>query len=140
MGRSLRPWATTARKGCHMAVFGHVATAMATPFTEHESLDETGAATLARHLVDHGTETVVLVGTTGESPTLSADEVARLVAVVSAEVGDEAGIVLGAGTNSTARTVAACEAAVDMDVDGLLVVSPYGNRTRTAWPSSASTW
>lgn len=111
-----------------MAVFGHVATAMATPFTEDESLDEAGAATLARHLVDHGTETIVLVGTTGESPTLDADEVARLVTAVSDEVGDEAGVVLGAGTNSTTKTVAACEAAAGMGVDGLLVVSPYYNR------------
>jgi 4-hydroxy-tetrahydrodipicolinate synthase len=111
-----------------MPVFGRVATAMATPFHDDESLDEAGAARLARHLVDHGTDTVVLAGTTGESPTLSRDEVARLVAAVRAEVGDGARVMVGTGTNSTASSVAATAAAADMGADAVLVVMPYYNR------------
>lgn len=111
-----------------MPVFGMVATAMATPFSDDESLDEAGAARLARHLVDHGTDTVVLNGTTGESPSLSVDEVARLVAVVRDEVGDKVGVMLGTGTNSTRSSIANTARAADLGADSVLVVMPYYNR------------
>ena len=58
--------------------FGRVLTAMATPFSTDGNLDVDGAQRLARHLLDHGTDTLVVAGTTGESPTLTADEKARL--------------------------------------------------------------
>lgn len=111
-----------------MPIFGRVATAMATPFHDDESLDEAGTARLARHLVDHGTDTVVLAGTTGESPTLTTDEVARMVAAVRGEVGDETRVMVGTGTNSTASSVANTAAAADLGADAVLVVMPYYNR------------
>ncbi len=111
-----------------MATFGPVGTAMATPFDDDEKLDVLGAARLARHLVDHGTDTLVLVGTTGESPTLTPDEVALLVVAVRDAVGTEAQIVVGTGTNSTNATVTQTRAARDLGADGALVVSPYYNR------------
>lgn len=111
-----------------MPVFGMVATAMATPFNDDESLDEGGAARLARHLVDHGTDTVVLNGTTGESPSLTTDEVARLVAAVRDEVGDDARVMLGTGTNATGSSIANTARAADLGADSVLVVMPYYNR------------
>ncbi len=111
-----------------MATFGPVGTAMATPFADDEKLDVAGAQRLARHLVDHGTDTLVLVGTTGESPTVTADEVALLVSGVREAVGTEADVVVGTGTNSTTATVEATRAARDLGADGVLVVSPYYNR------------
>lgn len=111
-----------------MPVFGRVATAMATPFNDDESIDEAGIATLARHLVDTGTETVVVNGTTGESPTMSPDEVAATVAAVREAVADHARVMVGTGTNSTAATVANTAAAADLGADAVLVVSPYYNK------------
>ena len=55
--------------------FGRVLTAMATPFSPDGNLDVDGAQRLARHLLDNGTDTLVVAGTTGESPTLTADEI-----------------------------------------------------------------
>src|SRR5919201_722075 len=69
--------------------FGRVLTAMATPFHPDGSLDVAGAQRLARHLLDHGTDTLVVAGTTGESPTLTADEKARLWAAVAEVAGSE---------------------------------------------------
>lgn len=115
-------------KGWTMPSFGHVATAMATPFADDESLDTVGAARLARHLVDHGTETVVLNGTTGESPSLTTGEVARLVAAVRDEVGDGARVMVGTGTNSTRASVERTAEAADLGADSVLVVMPYYNR------------
>lgn len=111
-----------------MPTFGAVGTAMATPFTDDEQLDLLGAARLARHLVDHGTDMLVLAGTTGESPTLAPDEVALLVTAVRDAIGTEADLLVGTGTNSTRATVERTKAAADLGADGALVVSPYYNR------------
>ncbi len=111
-----------------MPAFRAVGTAMATPLHPDESLDEAGAARLSRHLVEHGTEALYLAGTTGESPVLTTDEVARLVEAVRKEVDGEAQVVVGTGTNSTAATVERTRAATDLGADGVLVVSPYYNR------------
>src|SRR4029453_10125855 len=69
--------------------FGRVLTAMATPFSPDGNLDVDGAQRLARHLLDHGTDTLVVAGTTGESPTLTADEKARLWAAVVEVAGSD---------------------------------------------------
>lgn len=111
-----------------MATFGTVGTAMATPLDDDESLDLLGAARLARHLVDHGTDLLVLNGTTGESPTLGRDEVALLVTAVRDAVGTDAQIIVGTGTNATRATIERTKAAAELGVDGVLVVSPYYNR------------
>ena len=68
------------------ALFGEVVTAMVTPFADDLSLDVDGAVALAKHLAEHGSDGIVLAGTTGESPTLTSDETAALVEAVAAAV------------------------------------------------------
>lgn len=111
-----------------MPVFGRLATAMATPFTDAGDLDLDGAQKLARHLVGTGTETVVVAGTTGESPTLHGEETWDLLRAVQEAVGDDAMVVVGTGSNDTRHALEATERANAADVDGVLVVSPYYNK------------
>jgi len=111
-----------------MPTFGRVATAMATPFTTTGALDPDGAADLAAYLVDHGTDTLVLVGTTGESPTLHDEEPWELVRAVRERVDGRAKLLVGAGSNDTAKTVATTTRATEEGADGILLVTPYYNR------------
>lgn len=113
-----------------MARFGSVLTAMATPFTADGALDLDGAATLARWLVDHGSDALVVAGTTGEAPTLSDDEKVALWSAVRHAV--EVPLLAGTGTNDTRHTVELSERAEATGVDGLLVVTPYYNRPSQA--------
>jgi 4-hydroxy-tetrahydrodipicolinate synthase len=110
--------------------FGRVLTAMATPFTDRGDLDLDGAATLARWLADHGSDGLVVAGTTGEAPTLSDDEKVELWRTVRASV--EVPVVAGTGSNDTRHTCALSERAAATGVDALLVVSPYYNRPAQA--------
>lgn len=107
---------------------GRVVTAMVTPFNDDQSLDLEGARRLARHLVDTGTEAVLLAGSTGESPTLNDDELSDLTKAVKDEVGDEARVMVGTGTNSTATSIKATERAAADGADAVLVVTPYYNK------------
>jgi 4-hydroxy-tetrahydrodipicolinate synthase len=108
--------------------FGTVLTAMVTPFRADGSLDLDGAAILAEHLVAHGSDGLVLNGTTGESPTTTDDEKDRLVRAVVEAVGDRAHIVAGVGTNDTAHTCELARQAEKAGAHGLLVVTPYYSR------------
>ncbi|MDQ4143221.1 MAG: 4-hydroxy-tetrahydrodipicolinate synthase [Actinomycetota bacterium] len=105
--------------------FGQVLTAMVTPFSKDGSLDVKGARTLAAHLIDHGSDGLVIAGTTGESPTLSHDEKLTLFENVLEEVGDRATVIAGTGTYDTAETVGLTNEAARLGVDGCLVVTPY---------------
>ena len=107
------------------ARFGRVITAMVTPFAEDESLDVKAARSLAAHLVDHGSEGLVLAGTTGESPTLSHAEKLALFENVLEEVGDRASIIAGTGSYDTSETVTLTKEATELGVDACLVVTPY---------------
>ena len=111
-----------------MPIFGRVLTAMATPFTPDRDLDLDGAQRLATHLVEHGSDGLVVAGTTGESPTLSHDETLDLFSAVVEAVGQRATVVAGVGKNDTAATVRLAREAAGRGVDGLLVVTPYYNR------------
>lgn len=111
---------------------GRVLTAMASPFTAAGALDLDGAARLATHLVDSGSDGLVVGGTTGESPTLASEELWELVAAVVAAVGARASVVVGTGSNDTARSVAATARAAAAGADGVLVVTPYYNRPSPA--------
>ena len=84
---------------------GGILTAMVTPFDERGGLAEEGAATLVRHVVAHGSDGVVLAGTTGEASTLDDDEKLRLWEIGVAECGETATIVAGTGSNDTAHTI-----------------------------------
>ncbi len=110
------------------APFGRVLTAMVTPFTADGALDLDGAAALARHLVEQGNDGLVVSGTTGESPTTSDEEKARLLRAVVAAVGDRASVVAGVGTADTAHSRELARAAAAAGADGLLVVTPYYNK------------
>ncbi|MET0467523.1 MAG: 4-hydroxy-tetrahydrodipicolinate synthase [Aeromicrobium sp.] len=107
------------------APFGRLLTAMATPFTPDGKLDLDAAAALAHHLVENGSDGIVVSGTTGESPTTTGEEDGRLLATVLEAVGDRATIVAGVGTNDTRHTVELAEQAVRVGAHGLLLVSPY---------------
>ena len=112
------------------ARFGRVLTAMVTPFHDDGSFDVDGAVALARWLVDHGNDGLVLAGTTGEAPTLSDDEKVELWTAVRAAV--DVPLVAGTGTYDTRHTCELSERAAATGVDGLLVVTPYYNRPSQA--------
>ncbi|HEX2196902.1 MAG TPA: 4-hydroxy-tetrahydrodipicolinate synthase [Actinomycetota bacterium] len=107
------------------ARFGQVITAMVTPFASDGSLDAKAARRLAGHLVDHGSEGLVVSGTTGESPTLSDAEKLELFEAVVDEVGDRATVIAGTGTYDTRETIELTRRACELGVDAILVVTPY---------------
>jgi|SRR5579875_3621187 len=110
--------------------FGAVCCAMATPFQEGGGLDTEGAARLARWLVEHGNDSLVLTGTTGESPVLSDGEKEELWRAVRAAV--DVPLLMGTSTADTAHSVHLTRAAVDAGADGILAVTPYYNRPSQA--------
>lgn len=112
------------------ARFGRVLTAMVTPFHADGGLDVDGAVELARWLVAHGTDGLVLAGTTGEAPTLSDDEKVELWSAVRTAV--DVPLLAGTGTYDTRHTCELSERAAATGVDGLLVVTPYYNRPSQA--------
>jgi 4-hydroxy-tetrahydrodipicolinate synthase len=108
------------------APFGRLMTAMITPMTPDGAVDYDGAAKLAAYLVDDMlNEGLVVNGTTGEAPTTTDEEKARLVRVVREAVGDRATVVAGVGTNITAHSVELARQAEKAGAHGLLVVTPY---------------
>jgi 4-hydroxy-tetrahydrodipicolinate synthase len=107
--------------------FGRVLTALATQFSPDGNLDVDGAQRLARHLLDHGTDTLVVAGTTGESPTLTADEKASLWAAV-VEVAGADRVMAGTSTYSTAESVELTRLAEKAGAGSLLLVTPYYNK------------
>ncbi len=109
-------------------VLGEVLTAILTPFHPDGSVNIEKFRELATHLVDHGSDGLVVAGTTGESPTLTDDEKLELFAAAVDAVGDRAKIVAGTGTYDTARSVHMTKRAGELAVDGFLVVTPYYNK------------
>jgi 4-hydroxy-tetrahydrodipicolinate synthase len=109
-------------------VLGNVLTAIVTPFDDAGAVDFDAFQALARHLVEHGSDGIVVAGTTGESPTLSDDERLDLVRAALEAVGEEASVVAGTGTYSTAHSVHLTEQAHELGADGFLVVAPYYNK------------
>ncbi len=105
--------------------FGRVITAMVTPFSPDGSLNEKGARALAAHLVDNGSDGLVVCGTTGESPTLTHDEKLRLFENVIEEVGDRATIIAGTGSYDTRETIELTKEAGSLGADACLIVTPY---------------
>jgi len=112
-------------------VLGEVLTAIVTPFDATGAVDYERFRELAAHLVENGSDGLVVAGTTGEAPTLSDDERLELIAVAVDAVGDRATVVAGTGTYSTAHSVHLTERAHELGVDGLLVVTPYYNKPPT---------
>jgi 4-hydroxy-tetrahydrodipicolinate synthase len=109
-------------------MLGNVLTAMVTPFHEDGSVDFASFQRLARHLVENGSDGVVVSGTTGESPNLTDDERLDLFRAAIEAVGDDATVVAGTGTYSTAHSVHLTEQAHELGADAFLVVTPYYNK------------
>lgn len=111
------------------APFGRLLTAMITPMTSDGAVDYDGAARLAAYLVaDMRNEGLVVNGTTGEAPTTTDEEKARLVKVVREAVGDRATVIAGVGTNVTAHSIELAKQAEKAGANGMLVVTPYYNK------------
>src|SRR3989475_1054319 len=109
-------------------MLGEVLTAIVTPFRRDGAVDYERFRELAGYLVDHGSDGLVVCGSTGESPTLSDDERLELFRAAVDAVGGRATVVAGTGTYSTAHSVHLTEQAHELGVDGFLVVTPYYNK------------
>jgi 4-hydroxy-tetrahydrodipicolinate synthase len=106
-------------------MLGEILTAIVTPFHADGSVDYDRFRDLAQHLVDHGSDGLVVTGTTGESPTLTDDERFELYAAAVDAVGDRATVIAGTGTYSTAHSIHLTGRAHELGVHGFLVVTPY---------------
>jgi 4-hydroxy-tetrahydrodipicolinate synthase len=109
-------------------VLGEILTAIVTPFKADGSVDLERFRALASYLVDHGSDGLVVTGTTGESPALTDEERFALYEAAVDEVGDRASVVAGTGTYSTAHSVHLTQRAHELGVDAFLVVTPYYNK------------
>jgi 4-hydroxy-tetrahydrodipicolinate synthase len=109
-------------------VLGQILTAVVTPFAEDGSVNFDSFKRLCVHLVENGSDGVVVAGTTGEAPTLSDEERLGLFAAAIEAVGDRADVVAGTGTYSTAHSVHLTREANKLGVDAFLVVTPYYNK------------
>jgi 4-hydroxy-tetrahydrodipicolinate synthase len=109
-------------------MLGEVLTAILTPFHPDGSVNIAKFRELATHLVDHGSDGLVVAGTTGESPTLRDEEKLELFAAALDAVGDRATVIAGTGTNDTGHSVHLTELAHETGVAGVLVVTPYYNK------------
>jgi 4-hydroxy-tetrahydrodipicolinate synthase len=109
-------------------VLGEVLTAIVTPFDADGAVDYDRFRDLAQYLVEHGSDGLVVAGTTGESPTLSDDERLELFRVAVETLGGRATVIAGTGTYSTAHSVHLTREAHELGVDGFLVVTPYYNK------------
>ncbi|MDQ3878057.1 MAG: 4-hydroxy-tetrahydrodipicolinate synthase [Actinomycetota bacterium] len=105
--------------------FGRVLTAMVTPFDDDGELDLQVARRLVTHLIEHGSDGLVVCGTTGESPTLTHEEKLALFEAVVDEVGGRATVIAGTGTYNTKESIELSRQAAERGVDACLLVTPY---------------
>jgi 4-hydroxy-tetrahydrodipicolinate synthase len=111
---------------------GGVLTAMVTPFEESGAVDEAAARGLARFLIENGSHGVVVAGSTGEAATLDDSEHISLLRAVVEEIGDEATVICGTGTNDTRHSIELTRASAEVGADAALVVTPYYNKPNPA--------
>jgi 4-hydroxy-tetrahydrodipicolinate synthase len=112
-----------------VALFGRLATAMVTPFDQQLQIDFEKTERLIDHLLSTGTDALVVSGTTGESPTLSAEEKLALFRHVVQYVNGRCKVIAGTGSNDTASSIAFTQAAEATGVDAVMFVAPYYSRT-----------
>lgn len=115
-----------------MSELGGVLTAMATPFDGEGEVDHPAAGRLAVHLLENGSDGLVVAGSTGEAATLDDAEQIALLGTVRAEVGDDVTLICGSGTNDTRHSVNLTRAADEAGADAMLVVTPYYNKPNPA--------
>ena len=111
-----------------MPQLGTILTAMVTPFDAQLRVDEEAAVRLMEHCVAHGSDGLVICGTTGEAATLTDEEHLRMIELAVQQMGGRATIVAGVGSNDTRHAVELTERATELGADGMLHVTPYYNR------------
>ncbi len=109
-------------------IFGRVLTAMVTPFNAADNIDEAAVVRLVDHLLETGSDGIVVAGTTGESPALSHEEKLQLFRLVRETVGDRGQVIAGTGGNDTASSIRLTLEAAEIGVDAALLVVPPYNR------------
>lgn len=107
---------------------GEVITAMVTPFGEDLKIDYPALEKLVEHLINNGSDAILVAGTTGESPTLTHEEEEELFIFVKEKVNGRVKLLLGAGSNSTSTAVEMAKRAVKLGADVILTVVPYYNK------------
>lgn len=107
---------------------GEVITAMVTPFNKNKEIDYDKVEELAKYLVNNGSDSILVAGTTGESPTLTHEEEIELLSTVKRAVRNKAKVIFGAGSNSTATAVKMSKVAEREGADAILSVVPYYNK------------
>lgn len=108
--------------------FGRILTAMVTPFDQNGEIDFNATERLVNYLIENGTDGLVVVGTTGESPTLSTEEKVELFKFVVNIVNGRVPVIAGTGSNNTRASIKLTKQAEQAGVDGLLLVVPYYNK------------
>ncbi|WP_042356219.1 4-hydroxy-tetrahydrodipicolinate synthase [Bacillus rubiinfantis] len=111
-----------------MVHFGRVSTAMVTPFNSKGHIDFAKTTKLINYLIDHGTESLVVAGTTGESPTLTKEEKLALFDHVVKVVEKRIPVIAGTGSNNTYASIELTKKAEQLGVDGVMLVAPYYNK------------
>lgn len=107
-------------------------TALVTPFLDNGQVDEAALRRLVRRNLDNGVDGLVPCGTTGETPTLSEEEMNQVISIVLDESGGKCPVIAGSGTNSTATTIESTKRIQALGCDGALVVTPYYNKPSQA--------
>lgn len=113
-------------------LFRGVAPALVTPFTADDEIDDDAFRALINRQIDGGVSGLVVLGTTGENPTITDDERRRLVDLAVETADGRVPVIVGTGTNNTDQSAAYSKAAVDAGADGVLVVGPYYNKPSQA--------
>jgi 4-hydroxy-tetrahydrodipicolinate synthase len=108
--------------------FGRVSTAMVTPFDNKGNIDFTKTTQLINYLIDHGTDSLVVAGTTGESPTLTKEEKMALFRHVVKVVDGRIPVIAGTGSNNTHASIELTKKAEEAGVDAIMLVAPYYNK------------
>lgn len=116
------------KEGSSLVDFGRLLTAMVTPFNDELEVDFDRVDKLVDHLIETGTETIVVAGTTGESPTLSREEKVALFKRVVERAAGKAKVIAGTGSNNTKDSIELSKEAAAAGVDGLMLVVPYYNK------------
>jgi len=111
-----------------MVYFGRVATAMVTPFDKKGHVDFDKTTLLVNYLIENGTDSLVIAGTTGESPTLSKEEKLALFSHVVKVVNKRIPVIAGTGSNNTYASIELTKKAEELGVDGIMAVAPYYNK------------
>ncbi len=113
-------------------LFRGVAPALVTPFTAEDTIDEDAFRALVERQIDGGVSGLVVLGTTGENPTVTHEERRRLVDLALETADGRVPVIVGTGTNNTEKSVTYSKEAVEAGADGLLVVGPYYNKPSQA--------